>query len=238
MNTIHLISGPRNLSTAIMYSFSERPDCATIDEPYYAHYLLKTGKDHPGRLETIEAQSHDPQRVKANLQKLASEHEELFLKDMAHHQSILDSSYYSDHKVILLIRDPKALITSFSKVIHEPTLKDIGLEDEYHILLQLKELNTPFVVLDSSNLLSAPEQVLRETCEELEIPFYRNQLNWSAGPRPFDGPWAKYWYKSVHNSTGFAPQKSTSTQLPDHLKGLYSKALPFYQELYTHAIKP
>ena len=49
MKIINLISGPRNLSTALKYSFAQRPDTKVIDEPIYAHYLLSTGISHPGR---------------------------------------------------------------------------------------------------------------------------------------------------------------------------------------------
>ena len=57
MKIINLISGPRNLSTALMYSFSQRPDTVVIDEPFYAHYLVTTGIDHPSREETINSMS-------------------------------------------------------------------------------------------------------------------------------------------------------------------------------------
>ena len=39
---ICLWSGPRNISTALMYSFAQRDDTAVYDEPLYAHYLSKT----------------------------------------------------------------------------------------------------------------------------------------------------------------------------------------------------
>jgi hypothetical protein len=32
-------SGPRNLSTAMMYAFAQRSDCRVWDEPFYAAYL-------------------------------------------------------------------------------------------------------------------------------------------------------------------------------------------------------
>ena len=44
---IAMWSGPRNLSTAMMYAFGARADCAVWDEPYYAAYLAATGIDHP-----------------------------------------------------------------------------------------------------------------------------------------------------------------------------------------------
>src|ERR687883_192922 len=41
-------SGPRNVSTALMYSFRQRPDTLVVDEPLYGHYLRVTSADHPG----------------------------------------------------------------------------------------------------------------------------------------------------------------------------------------------
>jgi hypothetical protein len=42
-------SGPRNVSTALMYSFAQRSDTRAIDEPLYAHYLRVSGAEHPGK---------------------------------------------------------------------------------------------------------------------------------------------------------------------------------------------
>ena len=60
---IAMWSGPRNLSTAMMYSFGNRADCAVVDEPFYAAYLEKTGLDHPMRDEILASQSRDPAEV-------------------------------------------------------------------------------------------------------------------------------------------------------------------------------
>ena len=60
-------SGPRNLSTAMMYSFGNRPDFDIIDEPFYASYLHKTGINHPMRDEVIVSQPVDPNEVIDNL---------------------------------------------------------------------------------------------------------------------------------------------------------------------------
>ena len=48
-------SGPRNISTALMRSWENRPDTRVVDEPLYAYYLSETGLDHPGRDEVIAA---------------------------------------------------------------------------------------------------------------------------------------------------------------------------------------
>ncbi len=40
---IHVWSGPRNVSTALMYSFAQRADTRVVDDPRYAHYLRVSG---------------------------------------------------------------------------------------------------------------------------------------------------------------------------------------------------
>ena len=60
---IHAISGPRNISTALMYSFAQRPECAVFDEPMYGLYLRATDVDHPGREEVLEQWPSDLNEV-------------------------------------------------------------------------------------------------------------------------------------------------------------------------------
>jgi hypothetical protein len=62
---IAMWSGPRNLSTAMMYAFAQRPDCAVWDEPFYAAYLKMTGLDHPMRDAILAAGETDPAKVAA-----------------------------------------------------------------------------------------------------------------------------------------------------------------------------
>jgi len=56
-------SGPRNVSTALMYSFRQRPDTVVVDEPLYGHYLRTTGAAHPGAREVLEAMEGDGWRI-------------------------------------------------------------------------------------------------------------------------------------------------------------------------------
>ena len=67
---IAMWSGPRNLSTAMMRAFESRKDTEVLDEPFYAHYLVKTGVNHPLRIETIASQENDWGKVS---QRLVSE---------------------------------------------------------------------------------------------------------------------------------------------------------------------
>ena len=62
-NRIAMWSGPRNISTALMYSFNNRIDTICIDEPLYPNYLLNTGILHPGRTEIIDNQNWDINKI-------------------------------------------------------------------------------------------------------------------------------------------------------------------------------
>ena len=60
---INLWSSPRNISTAMMYSFAQRDDTIVFDEPLYAHYLKVTGIHHPGKEEILQSQDNDGEKV-------------------------------------------------------------------------------------------------------------------------------------------------------------------------------
>src|SRR3954468_3763015 len=81
---IAMWSGPRNISTAMMRSFENRPDCAVIDEPFYAAYLAETGLDHPMRAQVLASQPRDWRAVAKGL--VEGEPAPVFYqKQMTHH---------------------------------------------------------------------------------------------------------------------------------------------------------
>lgn len=65
----------------------------------------------------------------------------------------------------------------------------------------LRYRKKPVVVL-SEDVLANPEGMLRAMCAHAGIDFDPAMLRWSAGPKPYDGVWAPYWYRQVHHSTG------------------------------------
>lgn len=228
---INLISGPRNISTALMYSFAQHSKIKVVDEPFYAHYLIHTGLDHPGREETIQSMSSNAHQILSEIRALEKQNEIVFLKNMAHHHEELDWSYLLSMKNVLLIRDPKQLIASFAQVITRPTLQDIGLKHEADMLDYLVENGQPPIVIDSNDILQTPKAGLSKLCLSIGISFEEEMLSWKQGPIPEDGVWAKYWYKNVHNSKGFAKQKTSERPLPTHCEELYEEALPYYKKL-------
>jgi hypothetical protein len=233
---IHMISGPRNLSTATMYSFAQRTDTTVVDEPFYAHYLLKTGLNQPAREETLQSQNGHFKEVVEEVifRKHTTPH--LFVKNMAHHLIEADLSFLKDVTNVFLIRNPKSLIRSFAKVIPNPSLLEIGIAHERELYDQIASPKT--VVLDATLLRQDPKSVLTKMCEKIGHQMDENMLKWEAGPRPEDGVWAPHWYAGTHASTGFAPPVKEEFELPDTLNELYLQAKPHYDYLYQFAIKP
>ena len=235
---LHLISGPRNISTALMYSFAQRADTTVVDEPFYAHYLRHTGAQHPGGAEVLASQPTAYQEVIEQTVYGTYKTPNVFLKNMAHHMIGVNEDFLADCENIFLIRDPKKLIASLALVIDTPILRDTGLAESERLfrLVQAQTGKNP-VVINSGELLKNPKRYLQAVCAQLGIPFDEHMLHWEPGARPEDGIWAKYWYASVHKSTGFAPQRSEERQLPKGLETLYEIALSHFQFLNEYAIK-
>jgi len=236
MLRINLISSPRNVSTAMMYSFAQRTDTMVVDEPFYGYYLKIRSADHPGRDEVIASMETNPAHV---VERLLSFNDKpvLFIKNMAHHLIDIDARFFNSVTDLFLIRNPKQLIASFAQVIAEPTMTDIGMAKQYELYLRSTKAGRNPIVLDSGELLKNPETVMIALCDRLGINFDRAMLSWKPGPRPEDGVWAKYWYQNVHKSSGFEPQPTGSRSLPERLVPLYQRALPIYCEMFEKSIR-
>lgn len=237
MKVINLISGPRNLSTALMYSFAQREDTTVLDEPFYGYYLQNGTfeSEHPSQYEILQTMELKEEKVVEGI-NLLSKKENIFVKGMAHHFLTETPSFIMNWENVILIRHPKKLITSFSKVINTPTLNDIGIKKASELFLFLKKNGKTPIVIDSDELLKNPEVYLKKLCNLLDIPFTEKMLQWKKGGIPEDGVWAKHWYGNVHNSEGFAIQKSSSQPLPEHLEPLLEEALPYYEILRNNIL--
>ena len=93
-------------------------------------------------------------------------------------------------------------------------------------------------MIDSREFLLDPAAMLEAICERLGIEFLPSMLNWPAGPRASDGVWAKHWYDSVWNSTGFAPYRDKPLNLSAKNREIATRARPYYEELYQFRLRP
>lgn len=235
---INLISGPRNISTTLMYSFAQRDDMKVMDEPFYGIYLDKFDVDHPGKEEVLATFPLTLEGTLDWIREKANETEHLFIKNMGHHLIDLDVSFLDQWVNVFLVRDPKQMIASFAQVIPNPTMQDIAIERQaelYDIITNMKG-ETP-VVIDSNEVLKDPKTVLSKICASIGIPFQESMLTWAPNEPVVDVPWAPYWYANVQKSSGFQKQKTSSRELPSRCEPLYERALPFYQKLVENAIR-
>ena len=230
-------SGPRNVSTALMYAFAQRSDTRALDEPLYAHYLQTTGVDHPGRQEVIASMSRDGAHVIGHSILGPSDRPILFMKQMTHHLVDLNLSFLSKTRNVILIREPRDVLMSLARVLGDPTADDTGLRQQVELLHELQRIGQQPPVVDSRQLLLDPPGVLTELCARLGIPFDRAMLSWTAGPHPEDGVWSKHWYASVHRTTGFQPYVEKPSKLPPSLTETLARCQPYYETLRAHAIE-
>ena len=235
---IAMWSGPRTVSTALMRSFENRPDTVVVDEPLYGYYLARTGIDHPGRDEIIEAMPNDWRSVLAGLVSapLPGGIRVHYQKHMTHHLlPEIDRAALTGLTHAFLIRDPRQLLASYARVRSQPTLADLGLEQQAEIF---RTFGGP--VIDAADILRDPPAALAALCTVLGIAFDAAMLSWPAGPRPSDGVWAPYWYENVWRSTGFGPYRPVPALagLPAELEPLAARCQPFYDELAAHRLRP
>ena len=229
-------SGPRNISTALMYSWRERSDTRVYDEPFYAHYLNLTGREHPAFDVVVASQSTDAQAVIDEVILGPCDQPVYFMKQMAHHLLGVPREYLSRTDNILLTRSPADMLTSLAVRVPDCGLADTGLAEQVELLDAILQAGGHPIVVDSKRLLMNPEGVLSQLCERLGLEFEPAMLTWPAGPKPEDGRWAPEWYDNVHRSTGFAPYVAKNDPLPDRLKPILAEANILYQRLAHYAL--
>lgn len=231
---IAMWSGPRNLSTALMYSFAARPDCAAWDEPFYAAYLAATGIDHPMRDAIVAAHDANPVSVAAACAGPVPGGKALYYqKHMTLHMiPEFDRGFMRDLANVFLIRHPARVVASYSQKRESPTLADIGFVQQAELFDEVAGWSgrAPLVI-DSADIRANPRESLTKLCTALGIPFHDSMLSWPPGPKPWDGVWAPHWYNAVHASTGFGEEEAPLPTLAAQYAPLVEQALPHYQRL-------
>ena len=236
---IAMWSGPRNLSTALMYAFASRPDCAVWDEPFYAAYLATTGIDHPMRDQVITAGLPDPTDVATRCTGPNPGSKPLwYQKHMTLHMvPAFDRGFLRHLTNAFLIRHPARVVDSYAKKRESPTLADMGFLQQAGLFDQAADLiGTAPPVISAESIRQNPHQALTRLCAALKIPFTETMLSWPSGPKPFDGVWAPHWYNAVHASTGFGDPEGPLPALDPASQRLVDRALPAYQRLAAFAI--
>lgn len=235
---IAMWSGPRNLSTALLRSWGNRPDTTVTDEPLYAHYLHTTGLEHPGRDEILAVYDHDWRRVTARLTgPVPGGHAIWYQKHMTHHVTDdVDLGWLAGLRHCFLIRSPAEVIASYARVRHDPTLQDLGLPQQWRLFTHVADGGTVPPVVDAADLLRDPHTVLSAMCDALGVEFSERMLSWPPGRRATDGVWADHWYDAVERSTGFAPYAPQQVTLDPRFDDLLAAAEQIHDRLAAHLL--
>ena len=234
--TVALWAGPRNGSTATMYSFAQRSDTRVLDEPLFGHFLKHTGVDRPSRDEVLRTMPTSKREALATIASGPSD-DVLFLKHMANHLEGLNWNDVDgpDHRHVILTRHPDGVLPSYRAHIDRPTLLDLGYAHQHRILNHAGERA---VVVTAESLFAQPETTLRALCNALDLLWQPGMLTWKKGGRPEDGVWAQYWYEGVHQSNGWEPRELQHGEVPESLAELRETCLQHYLALQARALTP
>ncbi len=241
---IAMWSGPRNISTAMMRAFENRPDTAVSDEPFYAAYLQATGLDHPMRDAVLASQPRDWRAVADTIADgpVPGGRAVWYQKHMTHHMVPGFGRAWTGRVTnAFLLRPPEAVLASYVVRREAVTLADVGFEAQADLFdREADRLGRAPPVLEAGDVLRDPEGMLRALCAACGLPFDPAMLAWPPGPRASDGAWAPAWYDRVERSTGFDPPRAAVAfeALDDRLKPIAQAARPFYDRLARFRLAP
>lgn len=233
---VNIWSGPRNVSTALMYAFRERADTTVVDEPLYAAWLARNGDvDHPGREEVLASQPTDPDVVVERLLGDDWPTPVVVAKQMAAHLDGLDDGWLDACDNVVLVRSPEPVVASYAEQAR-PMLDRLGYPVQAALVERALGRGERPIVLETSRLLADPAGVLGRCCRLLDLPFDEAMLTWEAGPTPEDGVWAPHWYARTHASTGFGRPRQRQLDLTDEQAAVATAARPLYDRIAVHAL--
>jgi len=230
-------SGPRNISTALMRSWSSRTDFFVSDEPFYAYYLRERQLKHPMYKEIIEHYADKYDDVVTGLTSgIPNGKEHWYQKHMAHHIIDLNNiEWIKNFENCILIRHPKDVINSYVKKNTLNHIDELGYPQQYKIMRYLDSIGKKFIVIDSNILLNNPEKILSQWCSSINLEFDISMLKWQKGNHPQDGIWWKHWYDNVITTTHFQKFSANQSQLDKKYQSIYDEALDYYNKLYYFA---
>lgn len=236
---IAMWSGPRNISTAMMRSWENRPDTEVVDEPFYAYYLANTQSPHPYFEEILASQRHGYAAVASELTESPCVNPIQYQKQMTHHMlESVDLSWTRSIKHCFLIRDPAEVVNSYTNSRGVCSALDIGIIRQYELYQEISSITGQAIpVIDSNDVLRNPDKILRLLCASLELEFSEAMLHWPKGKRASDGVWASHWYHNVEKSTGFAPYSEKQFTLNSGQTKVVAEVQPFYQKLYEKRLR-
>ncbi len=234
---INMWASPRNISTAMMYAWAQRPDTTVWDEPMYGNYLAVTGVNHPMSDEIVASVPTDAAWIVNEMINGQWPTPLAFYKNMAHHLVGFDIAIVDAMDNFLLTRDPRDMLPSLARGLgRTPTMLDAGYQIQAEIVSRIQESGRGPIVVDSRTMLDEPAVTLTALCKALGVPFDDAMLTWSRGPKEYEGVWGAHWYTRLHGTTGFEPYTATDEPLPTALNDIYAQCAPLYTYVSGYAL--
>lgn len=241
---IALWAVPRSTSTAFEWMMRQRGDLECLHEPFGEAWYqgeeplwhrFKIGDKTTTGL-TLESVWDDIQR-RAKLGPV-------FIKDFAHYINHLwTPEFLSNFTHAFLIRDPAKTITSMYDKWPDFHEGEVGFPEQRALFDLLTALNgAPPTVIDSDDLLEAPEDITRAFCDGVGIPFIPEALSWKPGGDPAAHSWwdGGSFHANLAQSTGLVRQARQYVDLDGtgpHVQAVYRRMKPHYEHLHQFRVR-
>lgn len=229
-------SGPRNISTALMRSWSSREDTFVSDEPFYAYYLKEQQLQHPMYKEIISYYPTKFDEIVKNLSSdIPNQKKYWYQKHMAHHLiGIKDLSWLKNFKNCILLRHPKDVISSYIKKNSLNCVNELGYPQQLKIIEFLQKNNLEFYIINSDDILDNPKMRLLDWCSYLRIEFDNEMLSWKRGPHKNDGIWGNHWYDRIYQTQSFSKKKKSEINSEFFsYENIYEESMHYYKKIYS-----
>jgi len=237
---IAMWSGPRNLSTAMMRSFSSRSDAFVSDEPFYGAYLKQTGDPQPMFDEVVNSMDCDWQSVASTMRGDAPDGSAVwYQKHMSHHmEGPVTIADFPDHRHAFLIRDPVRVAASYAnkRTAIRPEHLGTARQREY-FEREADRIGHAPPVIDSADVLADPASALGKLCAALGIEWDPAMLSWASGPHAQDGVWGAHWYDAVNASDGFGKAPGALPELEDDFRRVADACRADYEALEAYCLR-
>ncbi len=227
---------PRSISTAFERVFVERGDFKVFHEPFSASYYYSTERRSDRFADVEPKEEYCFTQVLARL--LAPASEPVFFKDMAYHVSgFVTPEFVARFRNTFIIREPRAVLASFSKFWPDFTFEEAGYEELHRLFGYAVELDQEPVVVDAADLSEDPEGIVAAYCERIDVPFVPEALTWEPREVPEWEMWDE-WHEDAQKSTGIGKvSRREEIELSDELEELSRRCLPYYEAMYARRIR-
>ncbi|MEM7169698.1 MAG: sulfotransferase family protein [Pseudomonadota bacterium] len=240
---------PRSTSTAFEWAMANRGDMTCLHEPYNEAYYYGQDRRHDRYFIADPALETTPDLTIAGVHdRLVTlrREGEVFIKDFAYSiMHMADDAFLDCFTHGFLIRDPEKVITSMHARWPDISLDEIGFEDLHTLFRRVADrLGKAPPVIDSDELMTAPEKGMAAYCDAVGIPFLPDALNWEQDQEKNQSRQATWntdehgFHDSLKASTGLKAQKRNYPPLSSSadMMRLYEASLPHYQALFEQRV--